>query len=233
MLAAFLNLRTTCPLSSLNLFHPLLHLEERRHPREGPQGEPTAGQALHERVGIDHGLRRIGLATCDVSGLIARELAIIERKSKAEDFELINQTITQEEIEAIVVGIPTNYEALDNQQSQAKSVRKWVAQMAETTDLPIVLWDEQLSSADARDLARSRKRKPTDPIDDLAAREGIPRAASSGCPRPPPRRGASPCPAERTRPQQHARLRVSQCSREGRLEPTGGDLQCHAGPGHR
>jgi putative Holliday junction resolvase len=102
--------------------------------------------------------------------LIARELTIIERKSKTEDFAQINQLIKQESVEAVVIGIPTNYEAHENQQSQAISVRKWVTHLAEAIDLPIVLWDEQLSSADARELARSKKRKPRDPIDDLAAR---------------------------------------------------------------
>ena len=111
-------------------------------------------------LGIDHGLRRLGLATCDVSGLIARELAIIERKSKAEDFAQINQHIAQERMEAIVVGVPTNYEAHADQQSQAKSVRKWVAQLAEAVTIPIILWDEQLSSADARELAVTRSANP-------------------------------------------------------------------------
>ena len=140
-------------------------------------------------LGIDHGLRRLGLATCDASGLIARELAIIERTSKAEDFAQIKQIIAQEQIEAMVVGIPTNYESHENQQSQAKSVRKWVAQLTDAVDLPVVLWDEQLSSADARELARSRKRKPRDPIDDLAARvilQSYLDAVRDGLAEPPP-----------------------------------------------
>jgi putative Holliday junction resolvase len=121
-------------------------------------------------LGIDHGTKRIGLAVCDTSGLIARELTILKRKSKAEDFARISHILQQERIEAIVVGIPTNYEAHEGQYSQADTVRLWVERLAETTSLPIILWDEQLSSADARELARSKRRKPTDPIDDLAAR---------------------------------------------------------------
>jgi putative Holliday junction resolvase len=121
-------------------------------------------------LAIDHGLRRIGLATCDASGLIARELTIIDRRSKVEDFEKINQLAAQEQAAAIVIGLPTNYEAHEGQQSQAKSVEKWAAQLQETTALPIIFWDEQLSSADARELAQAKKRKPRDPIDDLAAR---------------------------------------------------------------
>ena len=121
-------------------------------------------------LGIDHGSKRIGLAVSDASGLIARELVILKRKSKAEDFARINNLAQQERIEGIVVGLPTNYEAHEGQHSQADTVRTWVEKLAETTDLPIILWDEQLSSADAREIARTKRRKPSDPIDDLAAR---------------------------------------------------------------
>jgi RNase H-fold protein (predicted Holliday junction resolvase) len=57
------------------------------------------------------------------------------------------------------------------QQSQADEVKAWVESLAKQVSLPLVLWDEQLSSADARELARSKRRKPSDPIDDPAARD--------------------------------------------------------------
>ncbi len=121
-------------------------------------------------LGIDHGSKRLGLAVSDASALLARELTILRRKSKAEDFARLQQIIQQERIEAIVVGVPTNYEAHEGQHSQADTVRRWVEHLTGAIDLPVVLWDEQLSSADARELARNKRRKPADPIDDLAAR---------------------------------------------------------------
>ena len=110
-------------------------------------------------LGIDHGIKRIGLAVSDSSGLIAREYRIITRKSKAEDFALINEIVEQEGIEALVVGLPTNFEAHEGQYSQADTVRTWVQRLTAVVDRPVVYWDEQLSSADARDLARSKRRK--------------------------------------------------------------------------
>jgi putative Holliday junction resolvase len=121
-------------------------------------------------MGIDHGLKRIGLAVCDESRLIARELTIINRKSKAEDFARINHIATEQRVVAFVVGIPTNYEGAPGIYSQADKVKTWVGHLAETTTLPIVLWDEQLTSEDAKELARQKRRKPDAPIDDLAAR---------------------------------------------------------------
>jgi putative holliday junction resolvase len=121
-------------------------------------------------LGIDHGLARIGLAVSDATGLIARELAIIRRTSKREDFEKINRMAGEQAVVGIVVGLPSNPDASPEQYPQANKVRYWVEQFAPTTSLPIVFWDEQLTSVDAAELARQKRRKPTEPIDDLAAR---------------------------------------------------------------
>lgn len=121
-------------------------------------------------LGVDHGSKRIGLAISDPLGMFARELTIIKRTTDEDDFARIRQIVTQEAVEGIVIGVPTNYEARPGQQSQADEVRQWVEALGKQVSLPLVLWDEQLSSADARELGRSKRRKPSDPIDDLAAR---------------------------------------------------------------
>lgn len=121
-------------------------------------------------LAIDHGERRIGLAVCDASGLVARELTILKRKSRQEDFDHIAQIAADERIVALVIGLPVNYEAREGQQDQAKIVRRWARRLERAIGLPLIFWDEQLSSADARELAHNKGRKPRDPVDDLAAR---------------------------------------------------------------
>jgi putative Holliday junction resolvase len=120
-------------------------------------------------LGIDHGLARIGLAVSDAMGVTARELRVIERKSKAEDFALINKIAQEEGVVAIVVGMPNNT-TTEGIYSQADTVKLWIERFRETTKLPIVEWDEQLSSEDAKILAKQQRRKATEAIDDLAAR---------------------------------------------------------------
>ena len=120
-------------------------------------------------LGIDHGLARIGIAVSDAMGITARELQIIERTSREEDFARINQIAAKERVTAIVIGIPFN-EAPPGVHTQEETVRLWIERFCQTTNLPIIEWDEQLSSQDAQLLARGSKRKHTDPIDDLAAR---------------------------------------------------------------
>ncbi len=121
-------------------------------------------------IGIDHGTKKIGLAVSDAMGISARELTIIRRTTRKEDFEKINKIATDERAVAFVIGIPNNPNAPDGVHTQADTVRLWIERFSEATSLPIITWDEQLSSEDARELSIQQKRKPQDPIDDLAAR---------------------------------------------------------------
>jgi putative Holliday junction resolvase len=120
-------------------------------------------------LGIDHGITRIGLAVSDAMGVSARELRVIQRKSKVEDFALINQIAQDEAVVAIIVGMPNNT-TTEGIYSQADTVKLWIERFRETTNLPIVEWDEQLSSEDAKLLAKQQRRKAGEAIDDLAAR---------------------------------------------------------------
>lgn len=121
-------------------------------------------------LGIDHGLKRIGIAVSDSSGLVARELTVINRKTNREDFEQINRIASEQKAVGIVVGLPFNSDAKPGEYTQADTVRRWVERFAETTTLPITLWDEQLTSADARELSIQQGRNRREAIDDLAAR---------------------------------------------------------------
>lgn len=121
-------------------------------------------------LGIDHGLARIGLAVSDPTGTVARELTIIRRTSKQADFARLNRVAAEQQVVALVVGLPYNPDAPPGTYTQAEKVRNWVGSLREATDLPIVLWDEQMSSIDAAELARQKRRKPNEPVDDLAAR---------------------------------------------------------------
>lgn len=121
-------------------------------------------------IGLDHGLVRIGIAVSDVSWLIARELEVITRTTNKADFERIHTIAAEQEAVAYVIGLPYAEHAEPGEFTQADKVKNWAARFSATTSLPIVFWDEQLTSADAREIAIAKKRKSSEPIDDLAAR---------------------------------------------------------------
>jgi putative Holliday junction resolvase len=87
-----------------------------------------------------------------------------------EDFQEINVIIHQFEIEKIVVGLPRNMNGTLGQ--QAEIVLKWMEVLKGRIQVPVVTWDERLSTVGANkvlleaDLSR-RKRKKV--IDKMAA----------------------------------------------------------------
>lgn len=117
-------------------------------------------------LGIDHGLKRIGIAVSDALGISARELTILDNTTDDTVFAEIRRIATENYVVGVIVGIPSN----EGNTEQATIVHEWLIKMRESVPLPVALWDEQLSSADARAIARQQKRKPNAPIDDLAAR---------------------------------------------------------------
>jgi len=57
-------------------------------------------------LAIDHGERRLGLATCDRGGLVAREVTVLTRRSREEDFAAIREHAAREGAGALLVGLP-------------------------------------------------------------------------------------------------------------------------------
>lgn len=135
-------------------------------------------------LGIDHGLKVIGLATCDRTGFLATPLTILKRTSKQADFAFITSVIKREEIVGVVVGLPPRPPEFVGV-SQSTVVQNWAKRLAAVIAVPVYLWDEGLSSVDATELLRGSGKKLPDRIDAYAAavilqsfldarREGLP-----------------------------------------------------------
>mgnify|MGYP005848084807 CR=1 FL=1 len=120
-------------------------------------------------LGIDHGLKVLGVAVSDPTGLLARPLTVLHRRSKTEDFAALARLAAEHQVEGIVVGLPDQPGA--ERPKQAMSVRRWAAQLAAAGPLPVWLWDEQFSSSEAARLLDEggQRRAPGARIDDAAA----------------------------------------------------------------
>ena len=115
------------------------------------------GNAMIGRLlGIDHGLSRVGVAVSDALGITAKELALIDVESDEQTYAELQRLAQAENAAAFVVGVPSN----EGNTEQADIVREWANGLRGHITLPVVLWDEQLSSADAKALAKQQKRSP-------------------------------------------------------------------------
>jgi len=103
-------------------------------------------------LALDVGERRVGVAITDPLGLWARPLKVIVRRSKKEDFDAIARLVDEHQAACIVVGHPLS---LDGQVGpQAQRVERYASALAEHVRVPVVLWDERLSTAEAEQLLR-------------------------------------------------------------------------------
>jgi len=116
-------------------------------------------------IGIDHGLRRIGVAVSDALGISARPLTIIKYDSPEASYRALQLIITQQQAVGLVIGLPYN----ESNSQQMQHVKEWVNGLQGVVAKPMLFWDEQLTSQDATEIAKQLKRKKEDPIDDLAA----------------------------------------------------------------
>jgi putative Holliday junction resolvase len=95
-------------------------------------------------LGLDVGERRIGVACSDPTGTLASPWAVIRRGSRAEDFMALARLVQERRAVAVVVGHPLNMNGSEG--PQARRVARYARALAERLAIPVVLWDERLST---------------------------------------------------------------------------------------
>jgi putative holliday junction resolvase len=115
--------------------------------------DPSSEDKHHFRVlGLDVGSKTIGLAVSDPLGITAQGLDTIRRKNKRLDLEQLERVIREYHVAEIVIGYPLRLSGSEG--CQAEKVRVFADQLREHFKLPVHLWDERLSSAEANRLLR-------------------------------------------------------------------------------
>ena len=103
-------------------------------------------------LGLDVGSRRIGIAVSDLLGITAQGLETLQRKNKRHDFEYLARVIREYEVTEIVVGLPLRMSGAEGTQSE--KMRAFAADLQKRFGLPIHLFDERLTSAEANRFLR-------------------------------------------------------------------------------
>jgi len=96
-------------------------------------------------LGLDVGTKTIGLALSDVSRSIATPYDTIRRTKFTEDAAAIRIVVQKQEIGALVIGLPINLDGSEG--PRAQSTRAFARNLAPIVKLPMLLWDERLSTA--------------------------------------------------------------------------------------
>ncbi|HSM84097.1 MAG TPA: Holliday junction resolvase RuvX [Nodosilinea sp.] len=109
-------------------------------------------------LGLDIGRRRVGVAGCDGTGLIATGLTTLQRRSFADLVADLKTLVQARQVQVLVVGLPLTMNGEEG--FQAKQVRKVADGLAQALQLPVVYADERLSSVEAEQLMRAAGQSP-------------------------------------------------------------------------
>ena len=119
-------------------------------------------------LGLDLGEKGIGLAMSDASGLLAHPRGALVRKGEEKDIEAILEMIGAERVERVVVGLPRSLNG--SLGPQARTILALVETLKGKLPVPVEVWDEKLSTAEAqRLLLEAGHRRPSKTSLDAAA----------------------------------------------------------------
>ena len=119
-------------------------------------------------MGLDLGTTTIGIATADYTRRIATPRFTIERVKFQADAKTLLEFAAQENIGLLVLGLPLKMDGSEGPRCQ--STRAFARNLAKLTPLPLIYWDERLSTAAVErtmleaDLSRAKREKNVDKL---------------------------------------------------------------------
>jgi putative Holliday junction resolvase len=121
-------------------------------------------------LGLDVGTKTVGMALSDVTRSIATPYETLRRTKFTADAKLVADLVDEFDVGAIVIGLPINLDGSEGKRAQ--STRAFARNLAAHVTVPLVLWDERLSTAAVErhllEADASRKRR-AEVIDRMAA----------------------------------------------------------------
>ena len=124
-------------------------------------------------LGLDYGSKTVGVAVCDPLGMTAQGVETITRKEEnklRKTLARIEALVEEYQVETIVLGYPKNMD--DSIGERALKTEEFRNMLVRRTGLPVVLWDERLTTVEAnRTLmeASVRRENRKQYLDQLAA----------------------------------------------------------------
>jgi putative holliday junction resolvase len=121
-------------------------------------------------LALDYGTKRIGVALSDELGWTAQPLETFERRTLDRDVAHIAALVGSHSVERVVLGLPLQLDGREGPAVQA--MRAFVVKLEAGLPVPVVLWDERMTTKAAEDLliaADVSRKKRKGAIDRIAA----------------------------------------------------------------
>jgi len=121
-------------------------------------------------LALDHGTRRIGVAVSDETKTIAQPLEYIPAEPFADFLARLKELLVAKEVDLILIGLPRNMDG--SYGPAAQKVEAFAAVLKTAVTVPIKMWDERLTSAQANRILIQggvRRDKRKEKVDKMAA----------------------------------------------------------------
>jgi putative Holliday junction resolvase len=110
-------------------------------------------QAPRRILALDVGKKRIGMAVSDALGFTAQGIPTLHRTRIREDLARLKELADNWNVELLLIGRPLHLSGSESRQSEYTS--EFADKLAAYLKLPVVYWDERLTTAEAERLMRS------------------------------------------------------------------------------
>ena len=104
-------------------------------------------------LALDVGKKRIGLAVSDELGITAQGIETLQRTRIREDLEQLREIASRWNVQILLIGRPLHMSGTESRQSNY--TQEFAERLQHHVQLPIVFWDERLTSAEAERMLRS------------------------------------------------------------------------------
>ena len=109
-------------------------------------------------IAIDYGDKRIGVAKSDPLGFLAHSVTTIEwNRDINKPLDVLEEIVDEHKAGRIVVGLPLNMD--DSEGEKAIKVRAFASMLEERCKIPVMLFDERLSTVEAHDIMHMQRKK--------------------------------------------------------------------------
>lgn len=119
-------------------------------------------------MALDVGSKRIGVALTDPLGMLAQPYTMIKRISDSLAVDEIITIIQERSVDELVVGLPRRTDGKEG--PEAQGVREFAALISEQSSIPLVFYDERLTTVGAQqvlleaDLSRAKRKQVVDQV---------------------------------------------------------------------
>jgi len=110
-------------------------------------------------LGVDFGLRHLGIALSDEGGLLARPLRVLHVTSVRDAPDAVAEVATEAEARTVVVGVPLGLEG-EERREEVRRVERFAHALRKRSGLEVFLVDESLSTREAEQAPGAREDDP-------------------------------------------------------------------------